>query len=119
LAAGDRILNIPLYTENTSFVYHTAIFDDAELVARISNSLVGPTVDTAYAYVDLRSYDIVNARLQLDKGPASYAFYITNLTNTHAELTANDTALTFNTPSLTRISTNQPLTIGFDLRYKF
>jgi len=119
LSVGDRVLNIPLYTENTSLVYHVVPFDESVLTARISNTLVGPTRDTAFSYVDLKSYDLLNARAQLDRGPSSYALYINNLTNVHAELTANNTGISVNLPSVNRISTNPGLTIGLDYHYRF
>jgi hypothetical protein len=64
-------------------------------------------------------YDIVNARLELHRGPIAYALYANNLTDKRAEITANNTELTGNVPTLTRFSTNQPLTVGLDLSFKF
>ena len=119
LSVGQRLLNIPRYTENTSLIYRHSISNDATLTARLTNSLVGPTTDVAYYYVELPAYDILNARFELLRGAVAYALYVDNLTNTRAEVTANNTNLTFISPSLTRYSTNQPLTVGLSLRYRF
>jgi hypothetical protein len=42
-----------------------------------------------------------------------------NLTNKHAELGINTTGFSWTIPSLVRVVTNQPRTVGVDLRYKF
>jgi outer membrane receptor protein involved in Fe transport len=118
LEVGQRLLNIPQYTETTSLVYRREL-QTSELTARLSNSIVGPTLDEAYTFVQLPMYDIVNARLELRRGPIAYALYVNNLTDKRAEITANNTELTGNVPTLTRFSTNQPLTVGLDLNFKF
>jgi iron complex outermembrane recepter protein len=117
--AGQRILNTPDYTESTALVYHQSIGNDAKLTARIGNQLVGTVRDISFTYVTLPSYDVVNTRVQIDKGFWSAALYANNLTDKHAELSSNTTAVAINVPSLIRFSTNQPLTIGIDLRHKF
>jgi outer membrane receptor protein involved in Fe transport len=55
----------------------------------------------------------------LRRGPIAYALYVNNLTDKRAEITANNTEITGNVPTLTRFSTNQPLTVGLDLNFKF
>lgn len=117
--AGQRILNTPDYTESTAIVYHQSVMGDAKLTARIGNQLVGTVRDISFTYVTLPSYDLVNARVQIDRGFWSAAFYANNLTDKHAELSSNTTAVALNIPSLIRYATNPPLTIGVDLRHKF
>jgi hypothetical protein len=41
------------------------------------------------------------------------------LTNKIAELTINNTNFAWQQPTITRVSTNQPRTVGIDLQYKF
>jgi outer membrane receptor protein involved in Fe transport len=55
----------------------------------------------------------------LEHGGIIYSAYANNLTDKRAEISANNTEITGNTPTLTRLSTNQPLTVGLDLRFKF
>ena len=43
----------------------------------------------------------------------------TNLTNKVAALTIDNTTFAWQQPTITRVSTNQPRTIGVDLQYKF
>ncbi|MBV8418701.1 MAG: hypothetical protein JOZ26_01655, partial [Hyphomicrobiales bacterium] len=42
-----------------------------------------------------------------------------NLTNKRAELGVNTSSFAFQAPSLVRVATNQPRTIGVDLTYRF
>jgi iron complex outermembrane receptor protein len=116
---GERLLNIPQYTETTSVVYRTPLTQSSTLTGRVSNSIVGATLDEAYTFVRLPAYDIINARLELEHGGIIYSVYANNLTDKRAEISANNTEITGNTPTLTRFSTNQPLTVGLDLRFKF
>ena len=116
---GELLLNIPKYTETTAIVYSQPIGESRELIGRLSNSIVGPVLDQSYTFEELPMYNIVNARLELDNQGVAYSLYVNNLTDKRAKITANNTEITGAIPSLTRFSTNQPLTIGFDLRFKF
>lgn len=116
---GDRLLNIPRYTENTSLTYDWPIGSKANGSLTISNSLVGPSRDIVTDFVNLPAYNIVNFRAELEVNKVRYAFYVNNLTDTHAKVTANTTRVTIPQPSLIRFATNQPLTIGLDLKYAF
>ena len=116
---GDRLLNIPRYTQNTSLSYDWPVSDKANASLTISNSLVGPSRDIVTDYVELPTYDIVNARAELQVNKVSFALYVNNLTDTHAKITANTTRVTIPQPSLIRFATNQPATIGLDVKYAF
>jgi len=119
LVPGAAILNIPRYTESTSLVYRRPINDKLDFFARITNSLVGPSVDTSYQRENLQSYDLVGIRSGISSDRWTGTFFIDNLTNTHAQLSINTTSFGWVTPSLTRVATNQPLTVGVNLAYKF
>lgn len=119
IPAGTPLLNVPQYSENTSIIYHTDLRTDLGLTARISNSLVGPTHDLAYANYELPSYDIINARIQLITARATYSLFANNVTNTRAQLTSNNTVMDFNIPSLSRVTVNQPVTVGVEFKYRF
>jgi outer membrane receptor protein involved in Fe transport len=67
----------------------------------------------------LPGYDLVNVRAGVkfhDKWSAT--LFVNNLTNKHAQL---ESMFTENEPQpdFTRIETNQPLTAGVDLTYRF
>ncbi len=119
LVDGTPILNIPKYTESTALTYRTPFNDDYQYMARISNSYVGPSTDISFGYVQLAPYDLVNFRTGLEGNHWSGYFFIDNLTNKHAELSVNTTSFSWVIPSLTRVATNLPLTIGVNLAYKF
>jgi outer membrane receptor protein involved in Fe transport len=114
------ILNVPKYTASVSLSYATDIFDKYRLTARITDNYIGPVVDEAYyPIINLPPYNLVNVRVTLAMDRWSAAFFVDNLTNKHAQLTANNTSFQFNTTSYYRVSTNQPLTGGIDLTYHF
>lgn len=74
-----------------------------------------PSSTQAYYRETLPAHNIVNARLGMKKDN-----YIvgTNLTNEHAALIIDNTTFAWQQPTITRVSTNQPLTLGFRLLYK-
>ncbi len=119
LVPGAAILNIPRYTESTSLAYKRPLNDAYDFFARVTNSLVGPSVDTSYTREDLQSYDLIGARCGVQGDHWSGTFFIDNLTNKHAELSINTTSFGWVTPSLTRVATNLPLTVGVNVAYKF
>ncbi len=95
--------------------------------ARVENSYTGPRYSIFFSdpyefvgtYKQLPGYDLVNVRAGIklqDKWSATV--FVNNLTNKHAEL---ESMFTENEPqpSFTRIETNQPLTGGVDLTYRF
>lgn len=119
IVAGSRILNVPQYTENTALSYRKELPGDMILTARLANSIVGNSQDIAFGLYDLPAYDMVNARLQLTTGRISYALFGNNVTNTRAQLTSNNTLMSFNIPSLTRVALSQPATFGAEINVKF
>ena len=95
--------------------------------ARLENSYTGPRYSIFFSnpyeftgtYRQLPGYDLVNVRAGVkyhDKW--SVTAFVDNLTNKHAPL---ESMFTENEPqpSFTRIETNQPLTGGIDLSYRF
>jgi outer membrane receptor protein involved in Fe transport len=95
--------------------------------ARVENSYTGPRYSIFFSdpyeftgtYRQLPGYDLINIRAGvkfLDKWSATA--FVNNVTNKHAEL---ESMFTENEPqpSFTRIETNQPLTAGVDLNYRF
>jgi len=119
LVPGLAILNIPKYTETTSLNYTRPAFGDFNFTARLNNSLVGPETDIEYTYAQLPSYDLVGLRFGLMNEKMSAYLFADNLTDKRAELGINTTAFAWTIPSVERVVTNQPRTIGIDVNYKF
>jgi len=114
------ILNVPNYTGSVSLNYSTTVMDTYELTGRITDNYIGPVTDEDYyPLVHLPPYNIINLRGSVSKGKWTFALFINNLTNKHAAISSNNTSFQFNTPGFARYSTNQPLTGGIDLAYKF
>ncbi len=114
------ILNVPKYTFSLSLAYQHTFMDKYDFTARITDNYVGPVVDESfYPIINLPVYNLVNMRFSLSEDKWTGTFFINNATNKHAEISANNTSFQFNTPSYVRISTNQPLTAGVELSYKF
>jgi iron complex outermembrane recepter protein len=116
---GTAILNIPDYTESTSLTYLVPIAAGYNLMARVTNSYVGTSTDLSYVYAKLAPYDLVGLRVGLVADKWSGTLFVDNLTNDHAELGINTTSFDWVIPSLVRVATNQPTTIGLDLNYRF
>jgi len=114
------ILNVPKYEGSAALIYTTKVLRDYHFTARISDFYVGPSTDQAYYYgIPLPSYNIINARARLAGDKWSATLFIDNLSNKVAWNTANNTQFQFNSPLLTRISTNQPRTFGTEINYRF
>jgi iron complex outermembrane recepter protein len=114
------ILNVPKYTGSAALIYTTRVLQDYHFTARISDIYVGPSTDQAYYFgIPLPSYNIINARAGLAGDKWSATLFIDNLSNKVAWNTANNTQFQFNSPLLTRISTNQPRTFGTEINYRF
>jgi outer membrane receptor protein involved in Fe transport len=95
--------------------------------ARLENSYTGPRYSIFFSnpyeftgtYRQLPGYDLVNVRAGVKFRDAwSATLFVNNLTNKHAQL---ESMFTENEPQpdFTRIETNQPLTGGVDLTYRF
>src|SRR3984957_9035022 len=110
-----------------SLNYSRPLGDSYTFTARLENSYTGPRYSIFFSnpyeftgtYRQLPGYDLINVRAGvkfLDKWSA--AAFVNNLTNKHAQL---ESMFTENEPqpSFTRIETNQPLTAGVDLTYRF
>jgi outer membrane receptor protein involved in Fe transport len=119
LVPGLGLLNVPNYTETTSLTYSTSLADGLKLVARVNNSYVGKSTDLDFYYGTLPAYDLVGLRVGLVGTQLSGFVFADNLTDTRAQLGINTTGFAYTIPSLIRVATNQPRTIGLDLQYKF
>ena len=114
---GQPLLNIPKYTAAASLVYEHPIFDEVTLTARVSEAIVGPQWDVAYAEKQLPAYALTALRAGVGRGQWAATLFVDNLTNKLAVETINNTFFTGNIPDLTRGTVNQPRTIGVKLDY--
>jgi iron complex outermembrane receptor protein len=119
IAAGTPILNIPKYTGSAAVMYSQPLPGNLSLTGRLAATYFGSVTDEAFTYVTLPSYTLANARVGVVASRWTAYLTASNLTNKIAELTANNTSLSSNSPAITRISTNQPRTIGVELSAKF
>jgi outer membrane receptor protein involved in Fe transport len=119
ITPGTRVLSVPLYTAVAGLNYQAAITDTLNGLASVSSSLVGPVRDQAAFPQILPRYNLVDARAGISSGPWAAYLFGTNLTNKEAALTINNTIFAWQTYAITRVSTNQPRTIGLDFQYKF
>ena len=85
----------------------------------IIRSLTGPLNDQAYYREELPSHNLVDARVGVNADRWGAYLFGTNLTNKVAALTINNTVFAWQQPTITRVSTNQPRTIGLDFTYNF
>ncbi len=116
---GIRVLNVPRYTANAAADYHVPITDQMNGFLNLSVSTVGPERDQSGYPQILPPYTLTNARAGVSSGPWSAYLFGTNLTNRVAELSINNTNFAWTTYAITRVSTNQPRTIGLDFAYKW
>jgi iron complex outermembrane recepter protein len=119
LAPGLAILNVPKFTETTSLTYLTPVSENYKFMARVNNSYVGESTDIEYTYAILPAYNLVGLRFGLVSDKLSGYVFSDNLTDKHAQLGINTTGFSWTIPSLERVATNQPRTIGAEVIYKF
>jgi hypothetical protein len=75
--------------------------------------------DIEYTYATLPAYDLVGLRFGLIGDKISAYLFADNLTNNRAQLGINTTGFSWTIPSLERVATNQPRTVGVDIKYSF
>jgi iron complex outermembrane receptor protein len=119
ISAGTRVTNIPKYTGNLALSYASELHDDYKFTFRVAESYVGPVEDTAYFRETLGSYGLMDFRMGVGKEAWTASLFGTNLTNKHAALTIDNTVFAWQQPTITRVSTNQPRTIGLAFETKF
>jgi outer membrane receptor protein involved in Fe transport len=119
ITPGTRVLNVPRFTATVGLNYSTAINDALRGMVNLTSSVVGDTRDQAAYPQILPTYNLVDGRAGVSSDHWGAYIFGTNLTNKVAELTINNTVFAWQTYAITRVSTNQPRTIGLDFRYNF
>jgi outer membrane receptor protein involved in Fe transport len=118
VVSGDRLLDVPDWTANTTLTYRRPINDSLDFQAHLTNSYVGSMQDITFARNTLPSYDIVNVRAGVSTDTWSAYFFIDNL-NGEKALLSDTGALSANVSIFNRVTTNQPRTFGTDVSFKF
>jgi len=117
--SGTRVTSIPKYNGSLALSYESMLPQDYKLTARLAEAYVGPVYDTAYYGETLGAYGLMDFRMGLGKERWTASLFGTNLTNKHAALTIDNTVFAWQQPTITRVSTNQPRTIGLAFETKF
>jgi iron complex outermembrane receptor protein len=116
---GTRVTNIPRYTGDLSLTYESMLHEDYKFKFRVAESYVGPVEDTAYYREILPSYGLMDFRMGVGKDVWTASLFGTNMTNKRAAMTIDNTVFAWQQPTITRVSTNQPRTIGLAFETKF
>jgi outer membrane receptor protein involved in Fe transport len=107
--------------------YSKPLSSSYTFTARLENAYTGPRYSIYFSnpyeftgtYRQMPAYDLINVRTGVKFGTTwSATLFVNNLTNKHAQL---ESMFTENEPQpdFTRIITNQPLTAGVDMSYRF
>jgi len=86
---------------------------------RLAVAVLLPLAALAAAAETLPSHNTLDLRAGVLGGAWGAYFFGTNLTNKLAALTIDNTIFAWQQPTITRVSTNQPRTLGVDFTYKF
>jgi iron complex outermembrane receptor protein len=117
-APGDRVQNVPNVTNTTSITYTRPVMTNYDLVFRATNVFTGNSTDPSWTPITkIPNRDIANIRLGLvGQNRLSAFLFIDNITDKRAYLSDPEEIFTF-VPSMNRVTTNQPRTIGLQLSY--
>jgi len=126
IVPANKLSDVAPLTGDINLSYGKAINDRYEFKARIESNYVGRRYSLTFppgygtgALTPLPSYGFTNIRAGVQSGDGWEAsLFANNLFDKHASL-EDLTQLTLGNPSFNRVITNQPLTIGVDLSYKF
>jgi iron complex outermembrane receptor protein len=117
---GTRIQDVPDLTYNASLAYTRALSDQLELISRIENSHVGSRYepDKLGGSPSLLSYDLTNVRVGVRMEHWQASLFANNVFNKHAEIGIANNEVG-NIPAFIGFVSNQPLTVGVDVSYRY
>lgn len=115
---GDRVQNVPNATASAALQYRAPVTPSFDFIGRVSGQYVGNRVDATYGLNQVPSYNTEAGRAGLAGDKWSVFLFADNLTNRQVAL-SNTVSLIVNIPSVNRVATNQPRTIGLDFSYKY
>ena len=118
--------DVPLFNGSLSLSYRKELAGGKVLTAELDNGYVGARYSLDFLqpyqstgeYVKLASYDLTNLRLGMEfRSGWNASLFVTNLFDKHASL-ENLFQETEPSAAFSRVLTNQPLTVGLNLRYE-
>jgi iron complex outermembrane receptor protein len=114
---GERVQEVPDWTNTTSLAYRQPFTDDYAMVLRATNVYIGTMTDVSFVLNQVPSHDLVNLRAGLiSDRKVSVSLFLNNVTDKRANL-GDPQEISFFVPTLNRVTTNQPRTIGVELNY--
>jgi outer membrane receptor protein involved in Fe transport len=127
IAPIHRLPDVAPVNGTAALDYSKSLNASYTFTARLEATYTGPRYSIAFpdpyeftgTYIQLPSYTLTNIRAGIKfREKWSATAFVNNLTNKHAQL---ESMFTENEPqpSFTRIETNQPLTAGVDLSYRY
>ena len=123
-AAGSLLPDVPRLSGSLALDYTTRLTDRYSFNARAQTVYTGSRVDVTFpnsgvdTQTHLPPYNLTNLRAGILCDGWSATVFANNLFNVRAQL-ENIAELTLANSSYNRVETNQPLTIGLDLSYRF
>ena len=119
ISPGTRVINVPKYRATAAIDYQRALTGSLNSKLYLSLTATGDSLDQAAYRQILPGYNNLEARYSVSSKKWTAALFGTNLTNKQAALTIDNTIFAWQTYAITRVSTNQPRTIGLDFQYTF
>jgi len=119
--AGSQLQQVAPWTANFSADYRYPLTAELKSVARIDYSYTDHSFSANIDPLNPRlrpSYEIVNLRLGLQRGPWEAALFVANLANTRPNL-GDQSPLAVEDPGRPRWQTSAPRTYGLDFRTHF
>ncbi len=118
---GDRVYQVPDWTGNLSLTYSQTLNARYSAVYNLTYGYVGSSKSANNDPFNPRTrapYSIIDGKVGLSVGSWDVSLVAKNLTNEHANL-ADNRSIAVEMPGRPRIVTNQPRTIGIDVRKSF
>jgi len=118
---GDRVNQVPDWTGNASVTYTRMLGAGVKSTLNVSYAYVGESLSANNNPTSPRvrpSYQLVDARFAFSRDGYELALFAKNLANEHANL-ADNRSIAAELPGRPRIVTNQPRTVGIELRARF
>ncbi|PCJ44433.1 MAG: TonB-dependent receptor [Alphaproteobacteria bacterium] len=116
---GDKIQGVPNWTMSATGEYIFPLTNALDGLLRADFNYYGRSFSTNNGDQRKRpSWNALNLRAGVIRDDWEIALFITNVTNTHANL-ADSRSIAAETPGRQRLVTNRPRTIGIDVRTHF
>jgi iron complex outermembrane receptor protein len=127
ITPAKRLSDVAPVTGNVNLIYSKKLTDKYTFAARLENSYVGSRYSLSFPYgyslngeyTPVPAYDLTNIRAGIQSGDGwGASLFVNNVFNKQAYL-ENMLQESLPNASFNRIITNQPLTAGVDITYRF